>query len=151
MHTVPRQFHINGCSFHSKAQRHAFARIRKIMKIPTIATLALALLSGCGGGGASVPASHTINIVRTPAQLRWADADAYCRTTAFANQTGWRLPTLDELVAYAKGGTDSGGGAVWSSVPAQPTFHYYVSLNSTTGTALAAEDASYFYVRCAHD
>jgi hypothetical protein len=115
------------------------------------AILMAALLAGCGGGGSGAPASHSVNIVRTPAQLRWADADTYCKTTAFANQTGWRLPTVDELGAYAKGGTNVGGGAVWSSTAGPGTAHYYVSLNSTTGTALTAEDASYFYVRCAHD
>lgn len=84
-------------------------------------------------------------------QLRWSDADIYCRTTTLSGQTGWRLPTQEELTAYAKMGADIGGGAAWSSTPAQPTFHYYVSLNSTTGTAFAAEDTSYFHVRCAHD
>lgn len=112
-------------------------------------------LLGCGGGGGANDGPHTINIARTPAQLKWADADAYCRNTTLAGQTSWRLPTQPELTAYAKTGADiadgKGGGAAWSSTPAQPTFHYYVSLNSTNGTAVAGDDNSFFYVRCAHD
>lgn len=118
-----------------------------------------AMLFGCGGGGdgggSSVAATHIISIVRTPAQLKWADADAYCKNTTFSNQTGWRLPTQPELTTYGKTGLDiadgKGGGAAWSSTPAQPTYHYYVSMNGTNGTAVAGEDNSFFYVRCAHD
>jgi hypothetical protein len=117
-------------------------------KLVIVGALVVALV-GCGGGGSDAP--QAISIVRTPAQLKWADADTYCRTTTFSNKTGWRLPTQPELSAYAQMGTETGGGAVWSSTPAQATFHLYVSLNSTTGTATAASDASFFYVRCAHD
>lgn len=118
-----------------------------------IMAVAVSCVSGCGGGsgGDSVSGTHTVNIVRTPAQLRWTDADAYCRNTAILGQSGWRLPTLNEITAYAKSGADLNGGAAWSSTQAQPSFHYYVSLNNTNGTALTAEDISYFAVRCAHD
>lgn len=123
------------------------------MKKLSLVLLAL-VLSACGGGGSSTPTTpttKTVLIVRTPAQLRWADADAYCKALSVSGQTGWRLPTQPELSAYAQGGTDIGSGAVWSSSEAGATMHYYVSLNSTTGSAFAASDASYFYVRCAHD
>lgn len=123
-----------------------------MVKTVVFGILAIAGLNGCGGGGGSdTHAAQSISIVRTPAQLKWADADSYCRTTTFSNKTGWRLPTQPELSAYAQMGTETGGGAVWSSTEAQPTFHLYVSLNSTTGTATAAADTSFFYVRCAHD
>ena len=120
-----------------------------ICVIPALA--ALLILSGCGGGG---DGSHTVDIVRTPAQLRWADADVYCRGTKFLDQGGWRLPTIEELSAYAKTGNDiadgKGGGAVWSSTEAAPTSHYWVSLNSKNGTAYVGVDTNYYYVRCAH-
>lgn len=107
-------------------------------------------LFGCGGGGAPND-PHPVDIVRTPAQLRWSDASAYCLNLNVSGRSNWRLPSLDEIAAYAKGGTDIGGGGAWSATPAIPGSHYYVSLNSTTGSPLIAEDTAYLYVRCAHD
>lgn len=125
---------------------------RKLMvKTAALGILAIAVLTGCGGGGSDAQVAQPLSIVRTPVQMKWADADNYCRTTTFSNKTGWRLPTQPELSAYAQMGTEIGGGAVWSSTAAQATFHLYVSLNGTTGTATAAADTSLFYVRCAHD
>lgn len=121
--------------------------MKKILCICAISTLA-----ACGGGsGSSTPTAVKVFIARTPAQLKWSDADTYCKTITVSGKTGWRLPTQGELAAYAQGGTDSGGGAVWTSQVANPSYHYYISLNATTGEAIAAPDTSIFYVRCAHD
>lgn len=123
------------------------------MKKIYLAILLVASISGCGGGSSS-PTSETpktVLIARTPAQLRWDDAVNYCKAITIGGKTGWRLPTQPELSAYAKTGTELDGGAIWSSTQAQPTYHYWVSLNNTTGTATAGADYSYFYVRCAHD
>ena len=118
-------------------------------KLIYIAIISAFVLAGCGGGSAEP--NHIVNIVRTPAQLSWVNADIYCSSNAFAGQSGWRLPTQSELIAYAKSGADNGGGGVWSSTPAQPTYHYWVTLNGTSGAATAGADYSFFYVRCAHD
>lgn len=125
------------------------------MKPMGISLILCVALAACGGGSGNSNAPHSVSIVRTPEQLIWSDADTYCRNTTFSGQTGWRLPTQPELTAYAETGQDNadgkGGGAVWSSTVAQPTFHYYVSMNNNTGTAFAGADSSFFYVRCAHD
>lgn len=117
-----------------------------------IAICCVTFLYGCGGSsGSSTPAAVKVSIARTPAQLKWTDADTYCKTITISGKTGWRLPTQGELAAYAQGGTDSGGGAVWTSQVANPSYHYYISLNAMTGEATAASDTNLFYVRCAHD
>jgi hypothetical protein len=112
-------------------------------------------LLSCGGGGGGNSGPHTVSIARTPAQLKWADANSYCAGNSFNGQSGWRLPTQPELTAYAQTGQDDvdgkGGGEAWSSAAAQPTYHYAVNLNLISGTAEAYADVSYLYVRCAHD
>jgi len=79
---------------------------------------------------------------------RWSDANTYCTTSSINGQTGWRLPTQPELTALAQSGTRLNEGGVWTSTPAQPTYHYRISLNGTTGTADAYADYSYLYVLC---
>lgn len=116
-----------------------------------IAISALAALSACGGGGGnSLAPQGKVLIVRTPAQLRWADASTYCQQLTAQGNTGWRLPTINELAGYAKSGIEVGGGAVWSS-DVGTGGHLYISLNSTSGSAFVGADTSYFNVRCAHD
>lgn len=52
---------------------------------------------------------------------KWEDANAYCANTAINGQTGWRLPTKDELSALYASGAMKGQGWVldytWSSTP----------------------------------
>lgn len=111
----------------------------------------LGALSACGGGGASdIAPPGKVLIARTPAQLRWPDAAAYCSQLTAQNTGGWRLPTAGELAGYAQAGIEVGAGAVWTS-DASGSGHLYISLNSKTGLTYEAADTSYFYVRCAHD
>lgn len=64
----------------------------------------------------------------------WAEANAYCNNTAINGQTGWRLPTKNELQAlYASGAVQGQGwtlGNTWSSTPIGIGDHYIVSLFS---------------------
>jgi len=64
---------------------------------------------------------------------KWSDANIYCTNTAINGQTGWRLPTKDELQALYDSGTMKGQGwtlgSTWSSMPDSVGWHYYVSLD----------------------
>ena len=68
--------------------------------------------------------------------LNWANANAYCTNTAINGQTGWRLPTRDEVYAFSSSFSPSGGfnnpswtspflPYVWTSTPASGGSHYF--------------------------
>lgn len=67
-------------------------------------------------------------------QKNWAEANRYCATTPIRGQSGWRLPTKDELSAlYASGAIKGQGWTLsftWSSTPNSTGFHYVVSLDN---------------------
>lgn len=120
--------------------------------------LSVLVMTACGGGAgySTPPLPATVNpilIVRTPVYLNWYNADYYCKNTVFGGISGWRLPTQLELSIYAQKGLDTvgGGGWAWSSTPGTPTYHYWVSLNNTSGVASLLEDSTNIHVRCAHD
>jgi len=60
----------------------------------------------------------------------WASANAYCTNTAINGQTGWRLPTKDELKAFYDSGAMKGQGwtlhDTWSSTPSGSGTSYSV-------------------------
>ena len=63
----------------------------------------------------------------------WADANAYCNNTAINEQTGWRLPTAEELSALYDSGAMKRQGwtldSTWSSTLYGSHYHYEVSLD----------------------
>ena len=87
----------------------------------------------------------------------WADANAYCTNTTINGQTGWRMPTKDELLSLANSGALNAVNGqwvwyyVWSSTP-YPTGGYYVVYLDPTrifnGTVDVGRDAN--YVSCVH-
>ncbi|TXG00621.1 DUF4214 domain-containing protein [Massilia arenae] len=69
------------------------------------------------------------------ARLNYANALAYCSTTALNDQTGWRLPTRDELEGLLKAGVTPPTSAqpiAWTSTPYSPTEQYVLDLESHT-------------------
>jgi hypothetical protein len=79
----------------------------------------------------------------------WPDAYAYCANTTINGQTGWRLPTKDELSALVNSGAMKGHSAfrgTWSSTPVSAGSHNFVSLGEGyVGTAIDTESV---YVSC---
>ncbi len=73
----------------------------------------------------------------------WAEANSYCTNTAINGQSGWRLPTKDELSALHASGAINGQGwtlsLTWSSTPNGWGGHYYVVLDG--GWVSAAPDS----------
>lgn len=65
-------------------------------------------------------------------EMEWDEADSYCANTTIRGQSGWRLPTKDELTAlYASGAMKNQGwrlGDTWSSTSSGFFEHYSVSL-----------------------
>jgi hypothetical protein len=82
----------------------------------------------------------------------WSNANAYCTNTAINGQTGWRLPTKDELSALYNSGAmkDHGWTLIntWSSTPNSTGYHYGVSLGD--GHVYAGIDTGYTNVTCVH-
>jgi hypothetical protein len=80
----------------------------------------------------------------------WSGANAYCTNTAINGQTGWRLPTRDELKALYDSGAMKGQGwtlnYTWSSTPYSSGSHYGVNLGY--GNVLPGDDTVEFYVTC---
>lgn len=69
----------------------------------------------------------------TPKTMGWAEANRYCANTTIRDQSGWRLPTKDELLAlYASGAMKGQGWTLldtWSSMPVGSGGHHYVRLD----------------------
>ena len=63
----------------------------------------------------------------------WPEANAYCTNTTINGQTGWRLPTKDELKAlYDSGAINNQGWTLnytWSFTPDGRGDHYFVGLH----------------------
>ena len=80
----------------------------------------------------------------------WAEANAYCNNTAINGQTGWRLPTKDELKALYDSGAMKGQGWMLtftrSSTPIDARRHYVVYLDR--GNVSVNDDILYGYVTC---
>jgi tetratricopeptide (TPR) repeat protein len=80
----------------------------------------------------------------------WSEANSYCANTTIRGQTGWRLPTKDELSAlYASGAMNGQGWALngtWSSTPDSTGNHYFVFLNG--GGVDSGIDMGNGYVTC---
>jgi hypothetical protein len=83
----------------------------------------------------------------------WANANAFCART-INGQTGWRLPTVNELIGLAYSGAMFGqhwiGGDIWSSTVGSGSWnglgtHFYVFLSD--GNAEWASDSNH-YVSC---
>ena len=93
------------------------------------------------GGLTWMPAKFTKN---------WNDANKYCNNTVINGQSGWRLPTQDELSAlYASGAMNNRGWSLfytWSSTPDGSGKHYLVSLDY--GGVHSDGDTNLIYVTC---
>lgn len=80
----------------------------------------------------------------------WSDANAYCTNTAINGQTGWRLPTKDELKSLYDSGAMNGQGwtlgVTWSSTSNGAGHPYTVYLSN--GDVRWDFDATYNYVSC---
>jgi len=81
----------------------------------------------------------------------WASANNFCLTTAINGQTGWRLPTKNELLGLYSSGQLAGKqnwalNYTWSASLAAANSHYIVSLS--TGVAEGGTDSGYGYVTC---
>jgi len=77
-------------------------------------------------------------------------ANAYCTNTAINGQTGWRLPTKNELKALFDSGAMKGQGwtlgYTWSSTPVGSGKHYRVGLDD--GDLYSSYDTFEGYVTC---
>ena len=84
----------------------------------------------------------------------WSDANSYCNNNVINGQTGWRLPTKDELLALYKSGAMNNKGWVLnftlSSTPSSGyNYHYGVFLND--GIDQQYNDAGTYYVTCVRE
>ena len=85
-------------------------------------------------------------------EKNWSSANAYCTNTTINGQTGWRLPTKDELKSLYDSGMMKGQGwtlsVTWSSTPLGGAYHYLVTLD--IGVVNANLDSTEYYVTCVH-
>jgi hypothetical protein len=101
----------------------------------------------CGGGAtyaAYYPGTHMFN---------WLEASAFCAGDIFQGQSGWRLPTKDELIAFYNSGLMKGEGlpaGYWSSTLYDPQTHWFVAEQYSAIFIHFAFDISHQYVRCVH-
>lgn len=98
----------------------------------------------------ALPAGYVVQggltwMPETSYATNWADANAYCANTAINGQTGWRLPTQQELIAlhsaypeYPSVLSDQGWnlGVAWSSTPSGTGSHYTISVGTGIGIGL---------------
>ena len=89
-------------------------------------------------------------------QKTWADADSYCTTSAINGSTGWRLPTITELIDFYNVFSSNLGvlaGQGWalhwilSSTPAGISGHNVIDLGNI-GNVSAGPDTGYNYISC---
>jgi hypothetical protein len=82
----------------------------------------------------------------------WAEANAFCVNAKINGQTGWRMPTKDELIALFNSGAVRDQGwtlrNTWSSVRSDSNYHYIV--NMLGGGAVSTVDSYDSYVTCVH-
>lgn len=91
-------------------------------------------------------------------QENWSDANAYCTHTDINGQTGWRLPTKNELKALYDSGAMNGQGwtlsFTWSSTPGSSGKHYgailsyFVGISDGEGDVMQYNDTNEVYVSC---
>lgn len=82
----------------------------------------------------------------------WSEANSYCANITIRGQSGWRLPTQDELVALYKSGAMNGQGSTlrytWSSTPSGSGYHHGVYLSD--GRVGSHSDTFDINVACVH-
>jgi hypothetical protein len=80
----------------------------------------------------------------------WTVANNWCSNSVINGQTGWRLPTKNELIAlYDSGAMKDQGWRLydaWSSTPTGNGGHYFVRLD--TGTVGGSGDADVIEITC---
>jgi hypothetical protein len=83
----------------------------------------------------------------------WTDASAFCTGSTIEGQTGWRLPTRDELIALQASGLIAGHnwklGNTWSSdMDTTASAASHVAVNLATGDVTNRVDTAFSYVSC---
>ena len=80
----------------------------------------------------------------------WDDANTYCTTQTINGQTGWRLPSKQELLNLFSSGAMNGQGwtlaGTWSSDESSPGSHWFVNLGN--GVSLPTINNSALIVSC---
>jgi hypothetical protein len=83
----------------------------------------------------------------------WANAHDFCAGSTIEGQTGWRLPTRDELIALQQSGLIAGHnwmlGNTWSSdMDTTASAASHVAVNLATGDVTNRVDTAFSYVSC---
>lgn len=122
------------------------------MKIKTQIIAGLLIASTVGSASAdNVISEGGLTWMPVSFKKNWVEANAYCNNTAINGQTGWRLPTKDELISLQASGVMKNlavaENAIWSSTPRIDGYHYIVFLRD--GDYMSQDDIMYrYYVTC---
>jgi hypothetical protein len=81
----------------------------------------------------------------------WTSASNLCTNASYLGQSGWRLPTSDELVSLRASGSLSSAAwytlsSTWSSTPSTTGTHVTVYLGGTS--SMSTIDSAPWYVTC---
>ena len=115
-------------------------------------TLALALVVSLMGYSGAALGDLVWQKKEVSARLNYGDpevvstAQFYCSTLKEDGQSGWRLPTREELVTEAQLGKPE--GIYWSSTPAKSKDREAIAVDLKTGLSYARPVSSLHFVRC---
>jgi hypothetical protein len=84
----------------------------------------------------------------TEIQSNWFDAKLYCFSFNIDGKVGWRLPTIEELVAIYKSEHDFNNYWYWSSTEYDDK---YVWFQGTGDKGYTRKDDAYGWVRAVRD
>jgi murein DD-endopeptidase MepM/ murein hydrolase activator NlpD len=81
----------------------------------------------------------------------WTSANNLCTNASYLGQSGWRLPTSNELISLRSSGSATSAGwftlsSTWSSTPSTTGTHVNVYLGGST--SMSAPDSAPWYVTC---
>jgi hypothetical protein len=102
--------------------------------------------------GAATVSAVSLSWMGATRSLAWSDANGFCTGSVIDNQTGWRLPTPDELsrlyTANVLAGRGWKLGDTWSSTKGTTTQASHVVINLGTGVRSELADTAGAYVTC---
>ena len=106
-----------------------------------------------GQTGATATTNGALTWMGVSFSASYADASAFCANTVIETQTGWRLPTADELKALVASGAIAGHGwtlgNTWSSgLGTTLASASHVTVNLETGDTVERADTAGAYVTC---